>query len=221
MKIFIDAGHGGIDSGAVYGTRLEKDDNLKMAIAVGDRLFSAGFKVEYSRTDDRFVSLQERVRLANDSKADLFLSFHRNAYIRPSANGVEFWICAGSPRNTIEWANTIYSSVVSTYAQTQRGIKTGGLYVCKNTIMPAVLLEIGFITNDADNQIFEHYFSSYADAIASSVSLKFGLSERKTTYEVKLGKFNTLEEAKSILEKIQKAGLTGEIKESEKVVNNG
>jgi len=221
IKIFIDAGHGGIDSGATNGTRLEKDDNLKMAIAVGDRLVSNGFKVEYSRTDDRFISLQDRVKMANDSKADLFLSFHRNAYIRNSANGVEFWINTGAPRNTIEWANTICTSVVGTYAQSQRGIKNGNLYVCKNTNMPAVLLEIGFITNDADNLIFDNYFSRYADSITSAISLKFGVAERRTTYEVKLGKVTTIQEAKQMLEKIQKAGLTGEIKESEKVIVNG
>lgn len=221
IKIFIDPGHGGVDSGAVNGTRLEKDDNLKMSIAVGDRLVSAGFKVEYSRTDDRFVSLQDRVKLANDSNADLFLSFHRNAYIRNSANGVEFWICSDPQRNTIEWANTIYTSVVSVSAQSQRGIKSGHLYVCKNTTMPAVLLEIGFITNNADNILFDNYFSRYADAITSAVSIRFGMSLKKTTYEVKLGKFDTIEEAKAILEKIQMVGLTGEIKESEKVIANG
>jgi len=222
IKIFIDAGHGGIDSGAVCGTRLEKEDNLKMAIAVGDRLVGKGFKVEYSRTDDRFVSLQDRSKMANDFGADLFLSFHRNAYIRPSANGVEFWINVGVSRNTIEWANTIYTSVVSTYAQSQRGIKNGTLYVLKNTKMSAVLLEIGFITNDADNSIFDNYFSRYADAIVESICLKFGVTERKTTYEVKMGKFDTLDQAKEVLEKIKTIGLTGEIKESEKVViNNG
>lgn len=219
IKIFIDPGHGGIDSGAVNGTRLEKDDNLKMSIAVGDRLISNGFKVAYSRTDDKFVSLQDRVKMANDFGADLFLSFHRNAYIRNSANGVEFWISSGCLRNTIDWANTIYSNVVSTYAQTQRGIKSGNLYVCKNTNMPAVLLEIGFITNDIDNSTFDSYFSRYADSIVSAISLKFAVTERKTTYEVKLGKFPTLEEAKAILEKIQMMGLPCEIKESEKVVN--
>lgn len=221
IRVFIDPGHGGIDSGAVSGTRLEKDDNLKMSIAVGDRLVGNGFKVEYSRTDDRFVSLQDRTKMANDFGADLFLSFHRNAYIRNSANGVEFWIMSGCSRNTIDWGNALYSSVVSTYAQTQRGIKSGNLYVCKYTNMPAILMEIGFITNDADNTIFDNYFSRYADAIASAVSLKFGVSERKTTYEVKLGKFATMDEAKAILEKIQMVGLTGEIKESEKVIVNG
>lgn len=221
IRVFIDPGHGGIDSGAVNGTRLEKDDNLKMSIAVGDRLISSGFKVGYSRNDDKFVSLQDRTKMANDFGADLFLSFHRNAYIRSSANGVEFWIYTGCPRNTIDWANTIYSNVVGTYAQTQRGIKSGNLYVCKNTNMPAILMEIGFITNDADNIIFDNYFSRYADAIASAISLKFGVTERKTTYEVKLGKFDTMAEAKAILEKIQMVGLNGEIKESEKVIING
>ena len=221
IKIFLDAGHGGIDSGATSGTRLEKDDNLKMAIAVGDRLADKGFKIDFSRTDDRFLSLQDRTKKANDFGADLFLSFHRNAFTRNSSNGIEFWIYSGLARNTIEWANTIYTSVVSTYAQSQRGIKSGNLYVCKYTNMPAVLLELGFITNDADNLIFDNYFSRYADAIASSVSLKFGVTAIKTTYEVKLGKFDTMDEAKSILEKIQNIGLTGEIKESEKVVVNG
>ena len=71
--IVIDAGHGGSDGGATYNGRLEKDDNLRLALAVGDLLEQRGYRVVYTRTEDKFDSPVEKARIANRSGADYFL----------------------------------------------------------------------------------------------------------------------------------------------------
>ena len=88
--IVIDAGHGGSDPGAVYNGRREKDDNLRLALAVGNLLEQRGYNVVYTRTEDVFDTPGEKARIANRSGADYFVSFHRNS--SPYANtysGVE------------------------------------------------------------------------------------------------------------------------------------
>lgn len=76
--IIIDPGHGGFDPGAVYENRKEKDDNLRLALAVGQELQNAGYQIIYTRTDDRYDSPYDKAQIANSAGGDLFLSFHRN-----------------------------------------------------------------------------------------------------------------------------------------------
>ena len=88
--IMLDAGHGGGDSGAVYQGRQEKDDNLRLTMAVGNILKENGVNVLYTRTTDVYQTPFEKARIANMSGADYFISFHRNS--SPEANqyqGVE------------------------------------------------------------------------------------------------------------------------------------
>ena len=75
----LDAGHGGSDSGAVYNGRLEKSDNLRITLAVGERLARSGERVLYTRTDDSTVDLTYRSTMANSAGATYFVSFHRNS----------------------------------------------------------------------------------------------------------------------------------------------
>ena len=83
-KIVIDAGHGGRDSGAVYQGRMEKDDALALALEVGAMLENAGQDVVYTRTEDIYQTPSEKVRIANNSGADYFLSIHRNSNVTPN-----------------------------------------------------------------------------------------------------------------------------------------
>ena len=78
-KIIIDPGHGGSDSGATYNGRQEKDDALRMAMAVGDLLKNAGFDVVYTRTTDVYNTPFEKATIGNEAGGDLFVSFHRNS----------------------------------------------------------------------------------------------------------------------------------------------
>ena len=89
-KIVIDAGHGGTDPGAVYKGRQEKDDNLRLALAVGRILSQNGVDVVYTRTTDVYQTPFEKARIGNDAGADWFISFHRNSSPQPNQySGVE------------------------------------------------------------------------------------------------------------------------------------
>ena len=95
--IMIDAGHGGSDSGAVHNGRLEKDDNLRLALAVGNILEQMGYNVEYTRTEDVYDSPSEKARIANRSGADYFVSLHRNSSPYPDTySGVETLVYSDS-----------------------------------------------------------------------------------------------------------------------------
>ena len=87
--IMIDAGHGGKDPGARGNGLLEKDVNLRMALILGKMLKEHGYRVLYTRTTDDFLALGERTDLANNKKADLFISLHCNAHTDPTMNGLE------------------------------------------------------------------------------------------------------------------------------------
>ena len=82
--IIIDAGHGGSDPGAVYEGRREKDDNLSLAIAVGELLSRQGVSVIYTRTTDVYQTPFEKAQMANQADADFFISFHRNSSEDPN-----------------------------------------------------------------------------------------------------------------------------------------
>ena len=89
-KIVLDAGHGGEDPGAVYKDRKEKDDNLKLTLAVGKILEENGVDVVYTRTTDIYQTPFEKAKAANEAGADFFISFHRNSSSKPEQyNGVE------------------------------------------------------------------------------------------------------------------------------------
>ncbi len=91
QTIMIDPGHGGKDPGAVYGKLYEKDINLRLGKILGRLLEDKGFQVRYTRTDDRFVPLEERTAMANSKKADLFISLHVNAHENSRVNGLEVY----------------------------------------------------------------------------------------------------------------------------------
>lgn len=214
LKIFIDAGHGGEDSGAVgINGRLEKDDNLKFALALGDSLKSYGFEVFQSRSTDKFLSLTERTNLANNMQADLFLSIHRNAFDDPKSNGVEVFIYPTVGQSTKDWANNIYNSLVNVYAQSKRGVKSDNLAVLRQTNMSAVLLELGFITNEIDNQMFDFHFNAYVNAITQCVCDRFNISRRSDkVYQIIIGNFNKETDANRVLDAIKSIGLMGKVK---------
>ncbi len=91
QTIMIDPGHGGKDPGAVYGKLYEKDVNLRLGKILGTILKQKGFNIKYTRTEDKFVPLEERTAMANSEKADLFVSLHVNAHQNRKINGLEVY----------------------------------------------------------------------------------------------------------------------------------
>jgi N-acetylmuramoyl-L-alanine amidase len=159
MKIVIDAGHGGHDPGAVnlsVGVE-EKAINLQVAIALYRCLLDAGHSGRMTRTDDRFLVLSERVAIANLHHPDAFVSIHCNAAANKDAFGMEVWTSPGKTRSDA-LATAIGEALASTFPAVPMRRddsdfdldKEGRLYVLTQTVCPAVLIECGFISNDAE-----------------------------------------------------------------------
>lgn len=175
----LDAGHGGNDSGAVLDGRLEKDDNLRMALAVGAKLEASGATVIYTRSDDTFVELRDRAAYANDQGASVFVSFHRNA---GGGQGGEVWI----DKSPDQWEKSLGARLQKAMVQvgfTNRGVKKGtagsksqNYTVIGRTEMPACLMELGFIDNPDDNAILDTYHEELASAIAQALLKETGLA---------------------------------------------
>ena len=173
-KIVIDAGHGGFDAGAVSGGRMEKTDNLNMALAVQKKLQQQGQQVIMTRNTDTFIPLEERSAISNRNNADMFVSIHRNAFSNISANGVETFVQRNSPPINTTYAENVHSEIVKAGVQTDRGVKQGDYSVLRNTVAPAMLLELGFLTNARDNQLFDQNFDAYATAITVGILKSLG-----------------------------------------------
>lgn len=179
LTVVIDAGHGGDDVGAISpsGTRFEKDDVLEMALLVKNRLESFGnINVVMTRSDDTFISLDQRCEVANSICADLFVSIHRNS--ADIGNGVEIWINSENNSDDALLAQKILSKFSSDTITQSRGVKQGyrddkgnehNYYVNSATQMPSCLVELGFITDDSDNLLFDRYKEEYAKAIAQGI----------------------------------------------------
>ena len=177
LLIVVDAGHGGWDNGASFQGRLEKDDNLRLALEVRKQLEAMGAKVLMTRSTDVFVTLQDRAQMANQADADLFISLHRNSYTHqtPTTKGVENFIYLTAPEATSGRAATlVLDAVVEQGVQANRGVSRGNYYVVRRTSMPSMLLEMGFIINDEDNRLFDEKLVPYANAIARGALAFFG-----------------------------------------------
>lgn len=174
MKVFLNPGHapnGNPDPGAVNGeTGLRECD---VALAVGESaesyLNAAGVETELLQSD----SLYDICEAANSSDADI-VSIHCNAAEAEEANGTETWACAGSYRGSV-LASCIQSQLVDALDITDRGVKiatpgVNGLYVLTNTDMPAVLVELAFITNPGDEEILANAQDAMARAVARGVT---------------------------------------------------
>ncbi len=174
VRVCLDAGHGGEEVGAVLGKRYEKDDTLKITKLVEKKLKKKNIKVIMTRKKDKEVSLQERCIIANKKKADIFVSIHRNS--ATVGNGVEIWCKSAKEEKDTKLADNILAGLTQTKIQQNRGIKYGTIdgessdyYVLKNTNMPSCLIELGFISNEKDNQLLDDNLDEYAEAIAEGI----------------------------------------------------
>lgn len=184
LIICIDAGHGGDDSGAVNqdNTRLEKNDNLNLALAV-EKAFAKypNVKTIMTRTTDVFVELQDRCDIANNGGADYFISLHRNS--ATNGNGVEIWINNDSSGDNsfdklmaeyiMDWLEhagiSKRRSIQTGFRNTTTNNESNNYYVNRYTNMPSCLIEMGFMTSDIDNDYFDRNLEAYADAIAGAM----------------------------------------------------
>lgn len=174
LIVCIDAGHGGTDVGAVNENRYEKDDTLKVAKLVEKYLEEQGIKTIMTRDNDTNVTLKQRCKFANKKEADLFVSIHRNS--AEEGNGIEIWTNSKKEKDDLDLANSILGKLQDTEIQSDRGVRSGtakgentDYYVLNNTKMPSCIIELGFITDDKDNKLFDENIEEYAKAIASGI----------------------------------------------------
>ena len=172
-KVIIDSGHGGQEPGAVYEGRQEKEDALQLAFDVGNALERRGISVSYTRVSDVYDSPYEKAAMANASDADIFLSIHRNAMPVPgTASGVENLVYEDS--GTAGALGRNIGEALAEAGWTDLGVKERpGLVVLRNTKIPAVLVEVGFINNEKDNEFLDANMAATADAIADGVLKTF------------------------------------------------
>ncbi|MBM4403577.1 MAG: N-acetylmuramoyl-L-alanine amidase, partial [Candidatus Cloacimonetes bacterium] len=212
--IVIDPGHGGKDPGAV-GRKLktlEKDINLEVAIKIKTLLENElGLKIILTRSDDRFISLSERTKYANDNKADLFVSIHTNASQNTTSHGIETYYLATATTSEARAVEALENQVVELYeggreavqryddlafilsdilqseyleasntlaTQIQqnlvfgtkaldRGVHQANFYVLRGAFMPAVLIELGFLSNANEEKLLLN--AEYKDRLARTI----------------------------------------------------
>jgi len=213
-KIAIDPGHGGRDPGAVYEGRQEKNDVLELALAVGRILEDSGIDVSYTRVDDVYNTPFEKATMGNNSGADLFVSFHRNASTVPDANGAEVLVYEdqGLPAQV---ARDVLANL-SQAGFADRGVtERKDLVVLRRTRMPAVLLEVGFIDNPADNEVFDANFEEIAEGIAAGILEAAGMgmgnpgempTQPETLYRVQVGAYRESTYAYDMLNRLLAEG---------------
>lgn len=185
--LILDAGHGGYDNGATYSGRREKDDNLRLTLAVGERLKQMGYNVLYTRTDDVYQSVIEKAMIANQSGADYFVSFHRNSSPNPNTySGVETLVYDDSGIKA-QMARNINEELEKAGFANLGVQERTNLAVLRRTKIPAILIEAGFINTDADNTTFDQNFDAIADAIARGISMT--ITPTADAYYVQTGLF--------------------------------
>lgn len=155
--VILDAGHGGKDPGAVNGSTREKVINFNVLNVYAKDYFSnSGIKVYYTRVDDTLIALQDRANFATEVEADLFISLHCNAATNTAARGTSVYYSSTNKAKTESGltskllAGSLVSALSSTLGTKNLGTIDKGFVVVRDNSVPAVLIELAFLTNPGD-----------------------------------------------------------------------
>lgn len=215
-SIMLDAGHGGRDPGAVYNGRQEKDDTLRLTLAVGEILQNNGIDVEYTRTTDVYETPFEKAAEANEAGVDFFVSIHRNSF--PTDNQV-----SGVESLVYDLSGVKYEMAQDINEQLEAigfvnlGVKARpDLIVLRKTKMPAVLVEVGFINSDSDNMLFDAGFDAIALAIAEGIldTLEQYNTVYPSNYRVQAGAYRNRAYAEKLMEELMELDIPAYIDDS-------
>jgi N-acetylmuramoyl-L-alanine amidase len=172
--IVVDPGHGGLDSGAIRSGVMEKDLNLAIALKLKAELEARGARVVMTRTTDTTVSKETRVESTNQVCPDAFVSVHVNAMAAKQApdNGVEVYYYANASKPL---AKVLKDSLVAGLPAVDRGVRWDELFVIHHTSVPAVLVEIGYLSHAGERAklVTGAYQDRAARAIAEGVEQYF------------------------------------------------
>lgn len=171
--IVIDAGHGGDDPGALAHSFYEKDVTLDTAKLVANRLRDAGANVILTRSDDEFVSLDERAVISNQSNADAFISLHYDS--TEIANEISGTTTYYYHDKDMPLAEIVNANLKQNGLLPNNGVRFGDFYVTRENTQPAILLELGYLNNDVDQDTVNSvsYQSSIAEILYQSLNQYF------------------------------------------------
>ncbi|WP_050616258.1 N-acetylmuramoyl-L-alanine amidase family protein [Bacillus testis] len=175
VKIFLDPGHGGSDPGAVGNGIQEKDITLAIATRIKNLLAKYNVEVKMSRTSDTFPSLSDRTNAANAWGATFFMSVHVNS---GGGTGFETFVYPGSGAPTTTYQNLIHAEIMKLLDFNDRGKKQSNLHVLRESNMPAILTENGFIDNATDAAKLKNgaYLDKIAQGHVNGLVKAFGLT---------------------------------------------
>lgn len=166
-KVFVDAGHGGKDSGATGFGKNEAELNLEVAKRVEKKLEEKNIQVKMSRETNEFIELGDRARLANNYNPDVFVSIHQNSAEAETAHGIETY-CHPDKKMYTPLALEIQNNAIAQTGARDREVKYSNLAVLRETNMPSALFESGFISNRAEyNKLVD---PSYQDKLATGIA---------------------------------------------------
>ncbi len=176
--IVVDPGHGGDNPGATAGNKRESDNNLAVGLKLRDKLRQAGATVVMTRDTDRNVApvgstlgqeLQARVDIAEKNHADMFVSVHTNSNPNPSIVGaMTFYPSSKSSKLALE----VQSALIRETGAVDKGTETATYYVLRNTTMPSILVEMGFISNAAEAEKMQR--DDYRNRVAQGIFTGIG-----------------------------------------------
>ncbi|WP_297418892.1 N-acetylmuramoyl-L-alanine amidase [Clostridium sp.] len=216
-RLCFDYGHGGEDPGATYNGRNESDNVLSLGKEVAEEVRRHGVTVDETRTSDTTVSLNDRSSFENENTYDYFISFHRNAYEPEKAKGVETYTYLNPGEKSRELAESLQASLVI-LGFVDRGVKEANYHVLRETKSPAVLIEIGFIDNTEDNNLFDEKRDAIIKAISKAILAELGIDyieasseTEETLYRVMVGSYSVRENAENQVEKLMEAGFDATI----------
>lgn len=185
MKICIDPGHGGNDPGAIGAGVYEKNIVLDVCKYMKSILISNGIQVTMTRDVDKTQSVTEKARIGNNSGADYFISVHCNAATNTSAKGTEVLVY-NSETNINNFAQTVLNNILE-LGFTNRGIKIRPeLVVLNSTSMPAMLIELAFITNTNDRNVLVNKKLEIATKICDGILDYLGIKKPVINTPVKI-----------------------------------
>lgn len=216
MKYLLDYGHGGIDPGAIGIDNVKEKDIVKeIGKRVKYHLERHQQTVFESRPNDETVSLTERSNKANSNNVDLCISIHCNAFSDSSAQGVEIFYYKGSTRGQ-QLASSILNEITKAKLYTKnRGLKTDNLHMTRETNMPSVLIELGFITNVTDKNLIINNKEKFAIAITKGILSYYGITYKAETtqttttdklYRVQVGAFSVKANAEKLANELKQKG---------------
>lgn len=194
-RLVIDLGHGGSDPGAV-GPNKTHEAAIVLAIGkeLNELLKNYELDIKFTRLTDKYLSLSERSKIANDFKADYFLSIHINSASDKSVRGVEMWQYNNAHNKLNDFSKGLCDDISKIFSIKNRGVKFNKEFsVLKNTKMPACLIEVDFISNiNAEKDLnSSSNIKAIAAAIKNNLVELFGLEKANNDnlYKVCIGAY--------------------------------